>query len=63
MKINVELPVDLKYILCRDWDNIVNKKRLFTIPAKVLYHLFMIHDQLDSIIQGWGGGYICPGEI
>ena len=39
-KINVELPIDLKYILCRDWDNIVNKKRLFTIPAKVTNRCF-----------------------
>jgi len=35
MKVVVELPVDLKYILCRDWDNVVNKKRLSKIPAKV----------------------------
>jgi len=33
--LNIDIPTELKYILCRDWDNIVNKKRLFNIPAKV----------------------------
>jgi len=33
--LNIDIPTELKYILCRDWDNIVNKKRLFKIPAKV----------------------------
>jgi mortality factor 4-like protein 1 len=33
--LNIDIPQELKYILCRDWDNIVNKKRLFRIPAKV----------------------------
>ena len=35
LNVNIDIPVELKYILCRDWDNIVNKKRLFRIPAKV----------------------------
>jgi len=34
-RVAVDLPSELKYILCRDWDNIVNKNRLFKIPAKV----------------------------
>ena len=45
MKVVVELPVDLKYILCRDWDNVVNKKRLSKIPAKVIipkYRFFQL---------------------
>jgi len=35
VKVNVELPIELRYILCRDWDNVVNRKKLFKIPAKV----------------------------
>lgn len=35
LNLNIDIPNELKYILCRDWDNIVNKKRLFRIPAKV----------------------------
>jgi MRG len=33
-KISIDIPMELKYILCNDWDLVVNQKKLFTIPAK-----------------------------
>ena len=34
-RISIDIPRELKYILCNDWDLVVNQKKLFTIPAKV----------------------------
>ena len=34
-RINIDIPMELKYILCCDADLVINQKRLFTIPAKV----------------------------
>lgn len=34
-KISIDMPTELKYVLCNDWDLVVNQKKLFTIPAKV----------------------------
>jgi hypothetical protein len=34
-RINVDIPMELKYVLCCDMDMVVQQKRLFTIPAKV----------------------------
>jgi hypothetical protein len=34
-RINVDIPMELKCVLCCDMDMVVHQKRLFTIPAKV----------------------------